>query len=96
MASDSASTAPRFGRYAPATHTLVHVSDPHLLAGGAALGGRFDVDRTLERTLAAIESAAGGPTPSSSRATSPTSGSRTPTGGCARRSSRWRSGSARP
>jgi 3',5'-cyclic-AMP phosphodiesterase len=47
----------QFGRYAPPTHTLVHVSDPHLLAGGAALGGRFDVDATLARTLAAIESA---------------------------------------
>ncbi|KJL30863.1 metallophosphoesterase [Microbacterium azadirachtae] len=47
----------QFGRYAPPTHTLVHVSDPHLLAGGAALGGHFDVDSTLARTLAAIESA---------------------------------------
>ncbi|VXB05655.1 3',5'-cyclic adenosine monophosphate phosphodiesterase CpdA [Microbacterium sp. 8M] len=47
----------QFGRYAPPTHTLVHLSDPHLLAGGAALGGRFDVDRTLARTLAAIENA---------------------------------------
>ncbi|SDL43515.1 metallophosphoesterase [Microbacterium azadirachtae] len=47
----------QFGRYAPPTHTLVHLSDPHLLAGGAALGGRFDVDRTLARTLAVIENA---------------------------------------
>ncbi|WP_295013902.1 metallophosphoesterase [uncultured Microbacterium sp.] len=52
---------PRFGRYASPTHTLVHLSDPHLLAGGAALGGRFDVDRTLAQTLAAIESAAARP-----------------------------------
>jgi len=51
----------QFGRYAPPTHTLVHVSDPHLLAGGAALGGRFDVDSTLARTLAAIESATDAP-----------------------------------
>ncbi|MDR6868628.1 3',5'-cyclic AMP phosphodiesterase CpdA [Microbacterium resistens] len=49
---------PQFGRYAPPTHTLVHLSDPHLLAGGERLGGRFDVDASLERTLAAIESAA--------------------------------------
>lgn len=51
----------QFGRSAAPTHTLVHVSDPHLLAGGAALGGRFDVDRTLARTLAAIERAADRP-----------------------------------
>lgn len=51
----------QFGRYAPPTHTLVHVSDPHLLAGGAALGGRFDVDTMLARTLAAIESATDAP-----------------------------------
>lgn len=49
------SAAVRFGRYAPPTHTLIHVSDPHLLAGGARLGDRFDVDATLARTLAAIE-----------------------------------------
>ncbi|MBS1674433.1 MAG: metallophosphoesterase [Actinobacteria bacterium] len=51
----------QFGRFAAPTHTLVHVSDPHLLAGGAALGGRFDVERTFERTLAAIESIAASP-----------------------------------
>lgn len=43
-----------FGRHAPASHVIVHISDPHLLAGGARLGGRFDVDDTLERTLDAI------------------------------------------
>ncbi|MGN8027253.1 metallophosphoesterase [Microbacterium sp. 22242] len=57
MAPPAPSALPQFGRYAPPTHTLVHVSDPHLLAGGAVLAGRFDVERTLERTLAAIESA---------------------------------------
>lgn len=48
---------PQFGRYAPPTHTIVHVSDPHLLAGGARLAGRFDVAGTMDRTLAAIERA---------------------------------------
>lgn len=49
---------PQFGRYAPPTHTLIHLSDPHLLDRGARLGGRFDVDTNLSRTLAAVESAA--------------------------------------
>lgn len=43
-----------FGRYDPPSHVLIHVSDPHFLAGGAQLGGRFDVERTFARTLAAI------------------------------------------
>lgn len=43
-----------FGRHDPATHVIVHVSDPHLLADGAALGGRYDVDATLAQTLDAI------------------------------------------
>lgn len=43
-----------FGRFDPPSHVLIHVSDPHFLAGGAHLGGRFDVERTFERTLAAI------------------------------------------
>ncbi|MGW9626938.1 metallophosphoesterase [Microbacterium sp. NPDC055521] len=37
-----------FGSHAPASHVIVHISDPHLLAGGARLGGRFDVERTLD------------------------------------------------
>jgi len=48
---------PQFGRYAPPTHTIVHLSDPHLLAGGARLADRFDVGETLGRTLDAIERA---------------------------------------
>ena len=48
---------PQFGRYAPPTHTIVHLSDPHLLAGGARLADRFDVGESLGRTLAAIERA---------------------------------------
>lgn len=43
-----------FGRYAPASHTIIHVSDPHFLAGDARLGGRFDVEAAFERTLDAI------------------------------------------
>ena len=43
-----------FGRHAPASHVIVHVSDPHLLADGARLGGVYDVDSTLSLTLQAI------------------------------------------
>lgn len=43
-----------FGRHAPASHVIVHVSDTHLLAGGAALGGRYDVEAGLRRTMDAI------------------------------------------
>lgn len=51
----SDSRAVQFGRYAPPTHTLIHLSDPHLLAGTALLGGRFDVQARLDETLAAVE-----------------------------------------
>ncbi len=47
-----------FGGHAPASHTIVHLSDPHFLAGGARLGGRFDVERNFERMLAAMTAAA--------------------------------------
>lgn len=43
-----------FGRHQPASHVVVHVSDTHFLAGGAKLGGRYDVDTSLARTLEAI------------------------------------------
>lgn len=43
-----------FGRHRPASHVIVHVSDPHFLAGGARLGGRYDVESTFARTLDAI------------------------------------------
>ncbi|WP_217183598.1 metallophosphoesterase [Streptomyces sp. AC495_CC817] len=43
-----------FGRHRPASHVLIHVSDPHFLAGGAALGGRYDVEANFARTLDAI------------------------------------------
>ncbi|MDL9981158.1 phosphodiesterase [Microbacterium candidum] len=45
----------RFGAHEPARRTIVHVSDTHLLAGGARLVGRYDVVVNLERTLASIE-----------------------------------------
>ncbi|UYO98334.1 phosphodiesterase [Microbacterium sp. M28] len=43
-----------FGRHQPASHTIIHVSDPHFLAGGAQLADRFDVVRSFARTLEAI------------------------------------------
>lgn len=46
---------PQFGQYPPARRVLVHLSDTHLLAGGARLGGRYDVAASLASTLAAVE-----------------------------------------
>lgn len=43
-----------FGRHDPASHVVIHVSDPHFLAGGARLGGRYDVESNFARTLEAI------------------------------------------
>ncbi|MGJ0387899.1 metallophosphoesterase [Microbacterium sp. CGR1] len=43
-----------FGRHEPASHVIIHVSDPHFLAGGASLGGRYDVESNFARTLDAI------------------------------------------
>ncbi|AKV85332.1 3',5'-cyclic-nucleotide phosphodiesterase [Microbacterium sp. CGR1] len=43
-----------FGRHDPASHVIIHVSDPHFLAGGARLGGRYDVESNFARTLEAI------------------------------------------
>ncbi len=43
-----------FGRHDPATHVVIHVSDPHFLAGGARLGGRYDVESNFARILEAI------------------------------------------
>lgn len=43
-----------FGRHEPASHVLIHVSDPHFLAGDARLGGRYDVEASFARTLEAI------------------------------------------
>lgn len=43
-----------FGRHRPASHVLIHVSDPHFLAGGALLGAHYDVAENFARTLDAI------------------------------------------
>lgn len=45
-----------FGRHEPASHVVIHVSDPHFLAGGVRLGGRYDVEANFARTLEAIRS----------------------------------------
>lgn len=43
-----------FGRHEPASHVIIHVSDPHFLAGGAKLGGRYDVESNFAATLEAV------------------------------------------
>ncbi|UWF78321.1 MULTISPECIES: phosphodiesterase [Microbacterium] len=45
---------PSFGRHAPASHTIVHLSDPHFLAGSARHPGGADTDANLGRTLDAV------------------------------------------
>lgn len=45
----------QFGQYAPARRTILHLSDTHLLAGGVALGGRYDTERGLRATLERVE-----------------------------------------
>ncbi|SMH36924.1 Calcineurin-like phosphoesterase [Rathayibacter oskolensis] len=54
MSDDTAATAghPRLGRFAPADRVIAHLSDTHLLAGGAPLYGRVD---TVARLAQAIE-----------------------------------------
>lgn len=46
---------PQFGQYAAPRHTLVHLSDTHLLAGNPPLGGRFDTAANLDRMLEVLE-----------------------------------------
>lgn len=43
-----------FGRHEQPSHVIIHVSDPHFLAGGVKLGGRYDVETNFARTLTAI------------------------------------------
>ncbi|HWS49786.1 MAG TPA: phosphodiesterase, partial [Microbacterium sp.] len=50
-----------FGRHEPASHVIIHVSDPHFLAGGARLAGRYDVESNFARTLDAIRTVHDGP-----------------------------------
>lgn len=45
---------PAFGRHQPASHTIVHLSDPHFLAGGARHAGGADTERNFARTLDAV------------------------------------------
>lgn len=48
---------PSFGSHPPASHTIVHISDTHLLANGGLLGGRYDTRQGLAAALAAVERA---------------------------------------
>ena len=45
----------QFGVHPPAQRVIVHLSDTHLLADRASLGGRIDVAANLEAALAAVE-----------------------------------------
>ncbi|MDP9027836.1 MAG: phosphodiesterase [Actinomycetota bacterium] len=45
----------QLGQYAPATHTIAHVSDTHYLGGKRPLYGTVDTDRTLARALEQLE-----------------------------------------
>ncbi|REJ06122.1 phosphodiesterase [Microbacterium bovistercoris] len=45
---------PAFGRHEAASHTIIHLSDPHFLAGGARHAGGADSDANLARTLQAV------------------------------------------
>lgn len=47
-----------FGSHAPASHTIVHLSDPHFLEGGALLSGRFPVEKNFSQMLEAVLAAA--------------------------------------
>lgn len=40
-----------FGQYPPARRTIVHLSDTHLLGGNVPLGGRYDTETNLRRTM---------------------------------------------
>lgn len=43
-----------FGHYPSASHVIIHISDPHFLADGIALGGRYDVEDHFAKTLNAV------------------------------------------
>ncbi len=49
--SETSIAGERFGQYPPAKRTIIHLSDTHLLAGNAALGGRYDTESNLRRTM---------------------------------------------
>lgn len=48
---------PGFGRHPSPSHTIIHLSDPHLVAGGARHSGGADSDGNLARTLDAVRRA---------------------------------------
>ena len=45
---------PVFGRHQPPSHTIIHLSDPHFVAGGARHSGGADSDGNLAHTLDTI------------------------------------------
>ncbi|MTE23125.1 metallophosphoesterase [Microbacterium sp. ZXX196] len=45
----------QYGQHAPASRTIVHISDTHLLAAGARLYDRYDTQAGLERMLRRVE-----------------------------------------
>jgi 3',5'-cyclic AMP phosphodiesterase CpdA len=45
----------QLGQHAPAQRTIVHLSDTHLLARNVPLGGRYDTEANLVRTLERLE-----------------------------------------
>ncbi|MGB4137878.1 MAG: phosphodiesterase [Microbacterium sp.] len=45
---------PALGRHEAASHTIIHLSDPHFLAGAARHAGGADTDANLARTLEAV------------------------------------------
>ncbi|QAY73805.1 phosphodiesterase [Agromyces protaetiae] len=47
--------ASRLGRYPAARHVIVHVSDTHLLDGGAPLGGKADTVGWLDQAVRQLE-----------------------------------------
>ncbi|MDR5699935.1 metallophosphoesterase [Agromyces aerolatus] len=49
------SSSDRLGRYPAARHVVVHLSDTHLLAGGAFLGGRADTVAALAQAVRQLE-----------------------------------------
>jgi Icc protein len=49
------SASPRLGRYPAPRHVVVHLSDTHLLAGGARLGGKADTVSALTQAVRQLE-----------------------------------------
>lgn len=52
---ERSSASARLGRYPAARHVVVHLSDTHLLAGGAPLGGRADTVAALAQAVRQLE-----------------------------------------